>query len=300
MSDKSAAVLSVTPRHPLGSQKAGRPVPHLDQATFGERLLRGREQNNRRLQEIADTTKIAIHQLRALERGDLHRLPGGIYRRAIVRQYAAAVGLNVEDTLRDLESIGGETDGGDQVVEAVAVPRGNAASSPFATARWSSAAALVVLGAAAVIGTTWYRGGAAARVADVPVTAPGATASETDASAVALVAATEGVRVNEGNVEHAANAAVLRNESETNDVTASNATEGELRITSEPAGALITVNGIGWGATPVTIPYMPFGQKVIRATKPGYITAQRGFDFAPDRRGRSVRIQLSPESPEAR
>jgi len=300
VSDKSAAVLPIAPRNPLGSQKAGSPFPHIDPAEFGERLLRGREQKNRRLEEIADTTKIAIHQLRSLERGDLQRLPGGIYRRAIVRQYAAAVGLNVEDTLRDLASIGGKADGRDEAAEAVAVPRGDAGSSPFSTALWSSTAALVVLGAVAAITTSWYRGGATARAADVPVTATSVTTPETDAPAIALVAGTEGVRADAGNVEHATDATALRNEPETDNVAEVNATEGELRITSEPAGALITVNGIGWGVTPVTIPYMPFGKKVIRATKPGYLTAQRGFDFVPDRRVRSVRIQLSPESPEPR
>ena len=300
MSDKSAAVLPITPRSPLGSQKAVSPAPPIDPAEFGERLRRGREQKNRRIEEIADTTKIAIYQLRSLERGDLHRLPGGIYRRAIVRQYADAVGLNVEDTLRDLASSGGEADGRDQAVEAIAVPRGDAGSSSFSMALSSSAAALVVLGAVAAIATAWYRGGAPARAADVPVTAASATTRETDASTIERVAATEGVRTNAGNVEHATDAAPLRNEPQTDNVAEVNATEGELRITSEPAGALITVNGIGWGVTPVTIPYMPFGKKVIRATKPGYLTAQRGFDFVPDRRVRSVRIQLSPESPEPR
>ena len=300
MSDKSAAVLPITPRSLLGSQKAVSPAPPIDPAEFGERLRRGREQKNRRIEEIADTTKIAIYQLRSLERGDLHRLPGGIYRRAIVRQYADAVGLNVEDTLRDLASSGGEADGRDQAVEAIAVPRGDAGSSSFSMALSSSAAALVVLGAVAAIATAWYRGGAPARAADVPVTAASATTPETDAPAIALLAATEDVRVDAGNVEHATDAAVLRNEPEADNVPEAIATEGELRITSEPAGAQITVNGIGWGVTPVTSPYMPFGKKVIRATKPGYATAQRGFDFVPDRRGRSVRIQLSPESPETR
>jgi cytoskeletal protein RodZ len=300
VSDKSAAVLPITPLSSLGSRKAGSNTPGITPAEFGERLLRGREQKNRSLGEVADTTKIAIHQLRSLERGDLHRLPGGIYRRAIVRQYAAAVGLNVEDTLRDLASIGGEADGRDQTVEPVVVPPGDAASSSFSMALWRSAAAFVVLGAIAALATAWYRGEVTARASDVPLTAASATTPATDAPAIALVAATEGVRANTGNVEHATDPSVLPNEPEPETVAEVHATEGELRITSEPAGALITVNGIGWGMTPVTIPYMPFGKKVIRATKPGYLSAQRGIDFVPDRRGRSVRIQLSPESPETR
>src|SRR5262245_47161495 len=108
--NKSAAVVPITPRSPLGPQKAGTTALPVAPAEFAERLRRGREQKNRSLEEIADTTKIAIHQLRSLERGDLQRLPGGFYRRAIVRQYAVAVGLNVDDTLRELASIAGEVD----------------------------------------------------------------------------------------------------------------------------------------------------------------------------------------------
>jgi cytoskeletal protein RodZ len=303
VTDKSAAVLPATPRNHIPSQKGGSTAPGIAPADFGRRLLRGREQKNRSLSEIADTTKIAVHQLRSLERGDLHRLPGGIYRRAIVRQYAAAVGLNVEDTLRDLASVGGEPDGPDQTVEAVAVPRGDAGSSPFSTALWSSAAALVVLGAVAAAATAWYRGGAMARATDVPVTASAPV--ETDAPAIESVAATDAVRAatetvgaNVGAIELATQPAAVP--TQTGGVVDGEPTEGELLITSEPVGAQVTVNGISWGATPVTIRYMPFGKKLIRATKPGYVSAQRGFDFVPDRRARSVRIQLSAESPDSR
>jgi cytoskeletal protein RodZ len=298
--DKSAAVVPITPRSPLGSQKADITTLHINPAEFGQRFLRGREQKERSLEEIADTTKIAIHQLRSLERGDLHRLPGGIYRRAIVRQYAAAVGLNVEDTLRDLANVGSEVDGDVQTRDAVAVPRGDAGSSPFSTALWSSAAALVVLGAVSAVATAWYRAGTTARVEDVPVTTASALTPEPTTPPISLVAATEPVRANAGDTELATEPAAVEKEAQPVNVGDVDATEGELRITSEPAGAQITVNGISWGVTPVTIPYMPFGKKEIRATKPGYVSAQRGFDFAPDRRVRSVRIQLSPESSDAR
>jgi cytoskeleton protein RodZ len=300
VTDKSAAVLLVTPRSSPGSQKAGGTAPRIAPADFGERLLRGREQKKRSLEEIADTTKVSIHQLRALERGDLHRLPGGMYRRAIVRQYAGAVGLNVEETLRDLASVLTEVDVDVQRREAVDHPRGDAGSSPFTTALWSSAAALVVVGAVATVATAWYRAGTTAPAADAPVTAASAPTPEADAPAIALVAAPEAVPANAANIELATEPAVVQTQTVTGSGAAADATEGELRITSEPPGAIVTVNGIGWGATPVTIRYMPFGKKLIRATKPGYASAQRGFDFGPDGRVRSVRIQLSPESPDIR
>lgn len=289
MTDKSAGVLPATPRNHTASEKSGSTGPRIAPAEFGERLRRGREQKNRSLQEIADITKIAIHQLRSLERGDLHRLPGGLYRRAIVRQYAAAVGLSVEDALGDLESVGREVD---RDVQPVAAPRADARSSPLSTALWSSATPLLVVGAVAALAAVWYQAGMMVPPADVPVTAASAP-PEADVPPIALVTGTEGVRATAGDIDLATKSAVLQAEPETIDV--ADATEGELRITSEPSGAQITVNGVGWGVTPVTIPYMPFGKKVIRATKPGYLSAQRAFDFVSDRRGRSVRIQLSPE-----
>ena len=298
MSDKCAAVVPITPRSPLESQKAGSTAPRTAPAEFGERLLRGREQKMRSLEEIADITKISVHQLRALERGDLQRLPAGIYRRAIVRQYAGAVGLNVEETLRDLASVSTGVEVPVQRREAVAHHRGDAGSARFTTALSWIAAALVVLGAAAAVATAWYRAGTTAPAAQAPVTATSAPTPEADAPAIAPVAATEAVRANAGDVELATEPAVLQ--TGTASVADSDATEGELRITSEPTGAQVTVNGIGWGVTPLTIRYMPFGKKLIRATKSGYLGAQRSLDFGPDRRVRSVRIQLSPESPEGR
>lgn len=298
MSDKTAAVLPVPPRTRLASQQTGSTAPRIAPAEFGEHLLRGREQNKRSLQEIADATKISIHQLRALERGDLERLPAGIYRRAIVRQYAEAVGLNVETTMRELEGVATEVDVDNQRLEEFARPRREAGTSSFTTALWSRAAALVALGAIAAVAAVWYRVGTAAPATPAPVTAATAPLPEAEAPAVALVAATEAVRANGAEIDAPAVAQALTPTpaaTETAGSAADDATEGELRITSEPEGALVTVNGVGWGATPVTIRYLPFGKKLIRLTKPGYVGAQRGFDFAPDRRVRSVRIQLSPQ-----
>jgi cytoskeletal protein RodZ len=47
------------------------------------------------------TTKISIVALEALERGDLSRLPGGIFSRAFVRAYALEVGLDPEATVTE-------------------------------------------------------------------------------------------------------------------------------------------------------------------------------------------------------
>lgn len=53
------------------------------------------------LRQIADATKLSVSTLDALERGKVGFLPGGIYRRAIVRSYAREVGLDPEEMLRE-------------------------------------------------------------------------------------------------------------------------------------------------------------------------------------------------------
>jgi cytoskeleton protein RodZ len=68
---------------------------------FGSRLREARERRGITLRQIANSTKISVGVLDALERNDISRLPGGIFGRAFVRSYAAEVGLDPEATIRD-------------------------------------------------------------------------------------------------------------------------------------------------------------------------------------------------------
>jgi cytoskeletal protein RodZ len=43
------------------------------------------------LEQIADSTKISVRSLEAIERGDFRKLPGGIYNTSYIRQYARAI-----------------------------------------------------------------------------------------------------------------------------------------------------------------------------------------------------------------
>ena len=43
------------------------------------------------LEQIAESTKIGIRLLEAIERGDFRKLPGGIYSTSYIRQYARAI-----------------------------------------------------------------------------------------------------------------------------------------------------------------------------------------------------------------
>src|SRR4030095_14455940 len=70
------------------------------QSTIGATLRAARERAGLSLRQIADTTKLSAHVLSALEQNRIAQLPGGIYRRAIVRAFASEVGLDAEKTLR--------------------------------------------------------------------------------------------------------------------------------------------------------------------------------------------------------
>jgi cytoskeleton protein RodZ len=68
---------------------------------FGAQLRRARERRGLSLRVIADTTKISVRALEAVERNDIAQLPGGIFGRAFVRAYAVEIGLDPEQTIAD-------------------------------------------------------------------------------------------------------------------------------------------------------------------------------------------------------
>ena len=69
--------------------------------SFGARLRSHRERHGIDLDTIAQNTKIGVAILEGLERDDTSRWPSGIFRRAFLRSYATAVGLDPETTLKE-------------------------------------------------------------------------------------------------------------------------------------------------------------------------------------------------------
>lgn len=69
--------------------------------SFGARLRRERERRHISLQDIAERTKVKASLFDALERDDTSRWPSGIFRRAFIRGYANAVGLDADATARE-------------------------------------------------------------------------------------------------------------------------------------------------------------------------------------------------------
>lgn len=65
-------------------------------AGVGGKLKDARERRGISLRQVADSTKISIGVLQALERNDISQLPGGVVGRGFVRSFATAVHLDPE------------------------------------------------------------------------------------------------------------------------------------------------------------------------------------------------------------
>src|ERR1051325_3112621 len=73
--------------------------------SFGARMRQRREEQQIALLTIAEQTKIKLSLLEALERDDLSRWPSGIFRRAFIRAYAHAIGLEPDVIVREFLEI---------------------------------------------------------------------------------------------------------------------------------------------------------------------------------------------------
>jgi transcriptional regulator with XRE-family HTH domain len=73
--------------------------------SFGTRLRRQRERKQVTLSAIAERTKIHQPLLEDLERDEVGRWPSGIFRRAFIRAYAEAIGLQPDDVVREFLTI---------------------------------------------------------------------------------------------------------------------------------------------------------------------------------------------------
>lgn len=78
-------------------------------SSFGARLRQHREDRGIPLSVIAAQTKIKMSLLEGLERDDVAHWPPGIFRRAYLRSYANAVGLNADAMVREFLEMYPET-----------------------------------------------------------------------------------------------------------------------------------------------------------------------------------------------
>jgi cytoskeleton protein RodZ len=74
-------------------------------STVGETLHRERLRTGLDLEKIAQDTKISVRTLELIEANQFEKLPGGVFARSFVRQYARAVGLDEEEIVGELEKM---------------------------------------------------------------------------------------------------------------------------------------------------------------------------------------------------
>ena len=74
-----------------------------DTTTLGAYLRAERERRDLALRTISESTKVSLPLLEGLESDDISRWPGGIFRRAFVRSYAEAVGLDPDEVFKRFE-----------------------------------------------------------------------------------------------------------------------------------------------------------------------------------------------------
>lgn len=264
-----------------------RPGP-VSPAAFGASLRAQREARKQTLQQITEITKIATRHLQSLERGDIHQWPGGMYRRAMVRAYAQAIGLDAPETVRRfLEVFPEESDAPPVAAEAAAQPEKEGTpiirrAAAIAGIVGAATAALLLIGWYAA---TYFRGTVSSERVATPPTSPPETLLHLETTpALAPLIDNSGPSAGTSGTEK-------------EDLSSETApVEGELRVQSDPDGAQVTVNGIGWGRTPVTIKYLAMGEKRVRLTKDGYQSAERRIDITAEQPVRPLRVTLQPQN----
>jgi transcriptional regulator with XRE-family HTH domain len=286
---------------PAGTQKD-------DSTGIGERLRAARERRGLTLEQVSRETKIPQRHLQAIEQGNLAALPGPFYQRAQTRTYARAVNLDPDALVADLDR-----------KPARSSVAGDHPESPHLDkpARSRAAGALIGLGLVLTVAMLW-------RALPRDRSFDSHPQFGRDADAIGPIvppperATIDAVEVGSsdlgrnGTPSTAADTAVAVDAAPSR-ATAASAPGGEiptvvgpaderppaqsateLTVATEPAGAQVTVDGIGWGVTPVTIRYLPPGTKHIRVSKEGYAATERTVAVLEGRRLRTD-IQLGDQ-----
>jgi hypothetical protein len=233
----------------------------------GQLLRHAREQRGLTLQDIAQATKIPAWHLNAIERDNFAALPSGMYRRAEVRAYADVVGLDRRLAVACL----------DRALERLtpSSARTTSAPPPAPVLAGERRRVLMAAGAAVTAAVTalalWASQSGTTGIASLPPPSPAPSAAFEPPPQQQLVRPP---------------------------VTAAVPTlESALAVVTEPLGARVTVDGVGWGVTPVTVPYVSPGTRRVRVTKEGYRAEERRIQIEPGGATTTLHIPLRTEEP---
>ena len=227
---------------------------------------------------VAARAKIKLHLLEDLERNDLTRWPSDrFYREHLLRAYAAVIGLDQQRIVNQFRAEYPEYQ------PPIVVQRPE--RSPRLWLPVAGTCSVLLIGGFAAAVPVFER---ATRRPEA-VTSPATTAAEVVAPTITASASAPIPVVMQSSIP-AQDAAAP--------VPEAKATDGELAISSNPAGARVTVNGIARGNTPVRVRFLPPGTYTIRVIETGYSIAERRTTLTPERRRASVMVSLR-EAPTA-
>jgi cytoskeletal protein RodZ len=244
--------------------------------SLGSYLRGAREARQLTLDDIAKSIKIKRALLADLEQNNVSRWPTQrVYRHGYLRAYATAVGLEPTHVLARFD----EEFGDQHPVAFHGRPRKPVKPVPFGFVRTAVLLASLVI----LIGV-------AVRLSDpidqaMAVTREPAELPETQAAPEV------------SSVILPAPSVPAEPADETTDVTDATTIEGEIRITSRPPNAHVTVNGIAQGSTPIRVRYLPLGTYTVRVIHPGYRVAQTRVTLKPDQPTRTVQLVLRDAEP---
>ena len=248
----------------------------IDVAAFGEFLRVARERRGLTLQQIANQTRIPWRHLDAIERGNLDAVPSGMYRRAEIRAYADAVGLDRNLALAHLEHALQST------VAPAATPSADAVDDGRTGATWRALGAIGVVAAATMFAVSLWNGErpraaandapAVTAVPEMPAVTPPAAPPQAVPAPVPAAPAVAPVATNDAVVAVAADIA--------------------LTITSDPPGARVVVDGIGRGTTPLTVHNLTSGARRVRVIKDGFVSQERVVRVGANSPATTLRVAL--------
>lgn len=292
-------------------------------ASFGALLRNARERRGLTLDQVSHETKVPHRYLEALEHGDLDAVPGGTYRRGEVVAFADAVGLDREVALTELQraldastpvptAARPDTDADDRPVSALAViltfalgmlglllwmqdstrpARSRDAAPPSVSIPQAPPTRITPASDNRLRTAPATTTGSTGADPSVPRSAPPDTRPSEPA---ARAAAPEAPLVATAAADSTPGApASLTGEDEATAAPAPTpaSSPGVLIVRTDPPGARVTVDGVGWGTTPAQIRHLEPGVKRVRVTIEGAPAEVRHVEVS-DGKTTTVRIPL--------
>jgi cytoskeleton protein RodZ len=115
---------------------------------FCDELRWERERRQVSIEKISEETKVSSRHLQALEAGEYSALPGGVFRKGIVRSYLTAIGLDEASWIERFEASLAETNSNAEAADwsefAENVRRNRVGGQSPTNSRWMGVAMMVV------------------------------------------------------------------------------------------------------------------------------------------------------------